>query len=402
MQVVSPSIASQMAGGSWIRRMFEAGIELKRQHGAERVFDFSLGNPDLPPPAAVQAALRAIADDLDRPMALGYMPNAGYPEVRARLAAHLAAEQASAVRAEHVVLTCGAAGAINAFFRAVLSPGDEVLCPAPYFVEYGAYAGNFGGVLKTVPSRRLTFEPDLAGLATALTPRTRAVIVNSPNNPTGVVYGAEVLRGIAALLEKHSAAVGRPVYLISDEPYRFLTYDGVTVPPILPLYAFSVVVGSFSKNLSLAGERVGYFLANPAMPEVDQLMAAVTMTNRMLGFVNAPALGQRLMAAALESGVDVGVYRGRRDAMARVLDAAGLRYCLPQGAFYMFPEAPYGLDDKAFVDLLLEQRVLAVPGTGFGYPGFFRLAFCVDEAVIARSAEGFRAAVAAAKAQAGR
>jgi len=295
-------------------------------------------------------------------------------------------------------MTCGAAGAINALFRAILSPGDEVLCPAPYFVEYGSYAGNFGGVLKPVASRPLIFEPDLEAMAAALSPRTRAVIVNSPNNPTGVVYGAALMRELAALLQKHTSRVGRPVYLISDEPYRFLTYDGVTVPPVLPIYPFTVVVGSFSKNLSLAGERVGYLLANPAMPEVDRLVAGVIMTNRILGFVNAPALGQKLMAAALGSGVDVNIYRERRDAMARVLDAAGIRYHLPQGAFYFFPQAPNGNDDKAFVDLLLKNRVLGVPGSGFGYPGFFRLTFCVDKRIIERSAEGFRQAAEAVRA----
>lgn len=397
MQVLSPTIDSHLANASWIRRMFEAGIELKRLHGADNVYDFSLGNPDLPPPPAVQKALLAVAAELGQPMALGYMPNAGYADVRELLAEHLAEEQQAAVRADHVVMTCGAAGAINALFRAILAPGDEVLCPAPYFVEYGFYAGNFGGVLKPVPSRPLTFEPDLEAIEAALSPKTRALIVNSPNNPTGVVYSAAVMRSLAQLLATHTARVGRPVYLVSDEPYRFLAYDGVAVPPVLPLYPFSVVVGSFSKSLSLAGERVGYLLANPAMPDVDRLIAGVIMTNRILGFVNAPALGQRLLAAALGSGVDVDVYRERRDAMAGVLDAAGIRYTRPQGAFYFFPQAPHGLDDKAFVDLLLKHRVLGVPGSGFGYPGFFRLTFCVDRRVIERSADGFCQAAESAR-----
>ena len=396
MQILAPAIDAHLASASWIRRMFEAGIELKRTYGADNVYDFSLGNPDLPPPPAVKAALEAIARDLEQPMALGYMPNGGYPEVRARLAEHLAGEQQCEVRADHVVLTCGAAGAINALFRAILTPGDEVVCLAPYFVEYGFYAGNFGGVLKPVPSQPLTFEPDLGAVAAALSERTRAVIVNSPNNPTGVVYEASVLKALADLLARQTAQTGRPVYLVSDEPYRFLTYDGAVVPPTLPLYPFSVVVGSFSKNLSLAGERVGYLVANPAMEEVERLVAGVIMTNRILGFVNAPALGQRLMAAALGNQVDVGIYRERRDAMAKVLAAAGIQFTLPRGAFYFFPKAPDGVDDKRFVDLLLQHRVLGVPGSGFGYPGYFRLAFCVDKRVIERSAEGFRLAVAAA------
>lgn len=399
MQILSPAIEADLTNASWIRRMFEAGLELKQRFGADNVFDFSLGNPDLPPPRAVREALQAIAGSLDRPASLGYMPNAGYPEVRTRLAAHLAREQCCDVRAEHVVMTCGAAGALNALFRAVLSPGDEVLCPAPYFVEYGSYAANFGGVLRPVPSAAPGFDPDLGALAANLTERTRVVLVNSPNNPTGVVYGEAVLRDLARLLDEHVRRRGRPVFLVSDEPYRFLTYDGVAVPPVLPLYPFSVVVGSFSKSLSLAGERVGYIAANPAMPGVERLIAGVIMTNRTLGFVNAPALGQRLLAAALGHGVDVGVYRERRDAMARVLDAAGIQYALPRGAFYFFPRVPFGLDDKAFVDLLLRQRVLAVPGSGFGFPGHFRLTFCVDRSVIERSAEGFRRAVDEARAR---
>jgi aspartate aminotransferase len=395
MQILSPTIDGYLTQASWIRRMFEAGIELKRTYGADHVCDFSLGNPDLPPPRAVKQALQEVVDSLDRPMALGYMPNAGYPEARERLAAYLATEQNVSLRAEHVVLTCGAAGAINALFRAVLSPGDEVLCPAPYFVEYGFYAGNFGGVLKPALSKPLSFELDLDAIAAALTERTRVVLINSPNNPTGVVYDEGPLRQLAALLARHTEKIGRPVYLVSDEPYRFLTYDGVKVPPILPLYPFSIVIGSFSKNLSLAGERIGYLAAAPAMEGVERLIAGVIMTNRILGFVNAPALGQRLMAAALGNEVDVGIYQERRDAMARVLAAAGIRYTLPRGAFYFFPQAPDGVDDKLFVDRLLQNRILGVPGSGFGYPGFFRLALCTDTRTIERSAAGFRAAVAA-------
>ena len=394
MQILSPAIDAYLTHGSWIRRMFEAGIELKRAHGADNVYDFSLGNPDLPPPPAVKRALQDMVERLDRPMALGYMPNAGYPDVRERLAAYLAREQNVDLRADHVVLTCGAAGAINALFRAVLSAGDEVVCPAPYFVEYGFYAGNFGGVLKPAPAKPLSFELDLDAMAAALTERTRVVIINSPNNPTGVVYDEAPLRQLAALLEAHTRKIGRPVYLVSDEPYRFLTYDGVTVPPILPLYPYSIVIGSFSKNLSLAGERVGYLAVAPAMAGVERLIAGVIMTNRILGFVNAPAIGQRLLAAALGNEVDVGIYRERRDAMARVLTAAGIRFTLPRGAFYFFPKAPDGVDDKVFVDRLMENRILGVPGSGFGYPGFFRLAFCADKRVIERSAAGFLKAVA--------
>jgi len=398
MQLLSQQIADTIERASWIRRMFEAGIQLKKEHGADQVCDFSLGNPDLPPPPSVARALHELADELDRPLALGYMPNAGFPDVRAALAGRLAAEQGVALQADHVVVTCGAAGGLNAFFRAVLEPGDEVVCPAPYFVEYGFYVGNFGGVLKPVPARPLTFELDLPAIDAAITAKTRAVLVNSPNNPTGQVYGERELAELAAILQRRNRGRDKPVYLVSDEPYRFLTYDGATAPPILPLYEYSVVIGSFSKNLSMAGERVGYVAANPGMPAVAELVDGVILTNRILGFVNAPSIGQRLVARALGSEVDVAVYDERRQAMARVLAEAGIEFAMPKGAFYFFPKAPTGDDDTAFVKLLMDELVLAVPGTGFGCPGHFRLTFCVDKTVIERSAQGFRNAAARAAA----
>jgi aspartate aminotransferase len=294
----------------------------------------------------------------------------------------------------HVVVTCGAAGALTAFFRAVLDPGDEVVCPAPYFVEYGAYCGHFGGVLKPVPAAPPDFQPDLAAMEAAVGERTRVILINSPNNPTGCVYSEETLARLGRLVGRMNAGRARALFLVSDEPYRFLTYDGAAVPPVLPVTPFSLVLGSFSKSLSLAGERVGYLAANPKMPDVDVLINAVTMTNRTLGFVNAPVLGQRLAMALLTEGVDLAVYDRRRRAMAHVLAEAGIRFAMPKGAFYFFAEAPGG-DDQAFVRALLAQNVLAVPGSGFGFPGYFRLSFSVDEAVIMKAADGFKAAVKA-------
>lgn len=392
MEMIAGQIRDYIANASWIRRMFEAGIEMKRKHGDANVCDFSLGNPDLPPPPAVAAALHRLADRVTQPMALGYMPNPGYPSVRARLAERLSVEQACGVKAEHVVMTCGAAGAINAFFRAVLEPGDEVVCPTPYFVEYGFYAGNFGGTLKPVPALPDTFDLDVDAIETALTAKTRVVLINSPNNPTGAVYTRASLERLASALVRHTAKTGRPVYLVADEPYRFLVYDGATVPAVLPLYPYTVVVSSFSKSLSLAGERVGYLAASPSMPRVQELIAAVILTNRILGYVNAPAIGQRIVEETSGCEVDVGIYKERRDAMARVLVDAGIEFMLPRGAFYFFPKAPGG-DDARFCRLLQEQRVLAVPGRGFGMPGYFRLAFCVDKSVIEQSANSFLHAV---------
>lgn len=368
--------------------MFENGIELKARHGAENVFDFSLGNPDIPPPAKVAHTLKLIADELNKPFALGYMPNAGYLNTRKALADYLSREQGIAIAVEHVLATCGAAGAINAFFRAVLEPGDEVICPAPYFVEYDFYAGNFGGKLCPVKSKPLTFELDLVAIENAFTRQTRVVLINSPNNPTGKIYSREELEALSALIKKYSERNGKPIFLVSDEPYRFLNYDQVELPSLFSLYKYSVVVGSFSKSLALAGARVGYFAVNPAMNGGHQLMNAVVMTNRILGFVNAPAIAQKLLIETLNESVDLDIYRSRRQAMAEVLDAAGIEYSMPRGAFYFFPKSPID-DEMAFIKLLLAENILVVPGRGFGYPGYFRLAFCVNEATIRRSKNGF-------------
>ncbi len=394
MQMVASEIAAQVGKASWIRRMFETGAELKQRLGAERVYDFSLGNPDLPPPPAAAAALRDIASRLDQPLALGYPPNAGRPSLRATLARKLAAEQQlPELQAGHVLVTCGAAGALTAFFRAVLEPGDEVVCPSPYFVEYGFYCGHFGGILKPVPSSPPAFAPAVAELLEAIGPRTRVLLLNSPNNPTGCVYSAVELKALATRLDELNAQRERPIYLLADEPYRFLTYDGAVVPPVLPLSRFALVAGSFSKSLSLAGERIGYLCLNPSLPDGERLVEAVAMTMRTLGFVNAPVIGQMLAEAVLAEGVDLSVYAARRALLARVLREAGIAFTPPQGAFYFFPAAPGG-DDVAFVRRLLDERILAVPGTGFGCPGYFRLSFSVDAGVIERAARGFARAAA--------
>ena len=400
MQTVTNQIKESMAGSSWIRKMFEKGIELKRLHGADAVCDFSLGNPDVPPPLKAKAVLEAIAAEAVKPLGLGYCPNAGIPAVREAIAAYLSRQQQSPVSAANVVMTVGAAGALVSFFRAVIEPGDEVICPAPYFVEYGSYCGHFGGVLKPVPSLADEgFRPDLAAIEAAITPMTRALLINSPNNPTGCIYAEDDMKRLAELVDRVNAArgdEGRPLFLLSDEPYRAFAYDGATVPSVLPLTPYSVVLGSFSKTLSLAGERIGYLAVSPAMPDGATLVNAVTLTNRTLGFVNAPVIGQRLATALLDETVDLDVYDRRRKLMAKVLADAGVEFAMPRGAFYFFPKAPGG-DDLAFVDALQDELILAVPGRGFGMAGFVRLSCSVDEKIIARSAEGFKRAVAKMK-----
>lgn len=392
MQVISDAIGQTIKNASWIRRMFEAGIELKQRYGEDQVCDFSLGNPDLAPVPEVGRTLRALADKVDQPLSLGYMPNAGLGSVRQRLAEFLAREQQVPLTSQQVVVTCGAAGGLNVLFRTVLEQGEEVICPAPFFAEYESYVSNFGGRLVPVPSRPSSFELDTAAIEAAMTEETRVVLINSPNNPTGAVYDQASLDSLAAILKRVSARQDRPVFLVSDEPYRFLTYDDTAVPPVLPLYPYSLVVGSFSKSLSLAGERIGYVAMHPSMPDGDQLMAGLILCNRILGYVNAPIIGQRLVEAALGTTVDVGTYKRRRDAMAGILRDAGIEFTLPRGAFYFFPKVPGPVDDLQFCQLLLEERILGVPGRGFGLPGHFRLAYCMEEAVILRAAQGFRRA----------
>ncbi len=400
MQTVTDMIRQSMSGSSWIRKMFEKGIELKREHGADAVCDFSLGNPDVPPPAKAREALEALAAEAVRPLGLGYCPNAGIPAVREAMAGFIAAQQQTPVRAANVVMTVGAAGALVSFFRAVVEPGDEVVCPAPYFVEYGSYCGHFGGILKAVAAKPDEgFRPDFVAMEAAITPRTRALLVNSPNNPTGCIYSADDMRRLAEMVNRVNAAReaelgerARPLYLLSDEPYRAFAYDGAVVPPVMPCTPYAVVLGSFSKSLSLAGERVGYLAVHPDMPDGDTLVSAVTLTNRTLGFVNAPVLGQRLASRLLDETVDLATYDRRRRLMAKVLEEAGVSFVMPRGAFYFFPKAPGG-DDLRFVEALQDELILAVPGRGFGMAGHIRLSCSVDEAIIARSAGGFRRAV---------
>ena len=392
MQTVTNQIKSSMASSSWIRKMFEKGMELKKEFGADAVCDFSLGNPDVPPPAATKETLEEIAANAVKPLGLGYCPNAGLPSVRETMAEYLTKQQNTHVAAKDVVMTVGAAGALVSFFRAVIEPGDEVITPAPYFVEYGAYCGHFGGVLKPVPSIPPSFRPDIAAIEKAITPKTRAIIVNSPNNPTGTIYSLEDLQAIAAIVDKVNETRERPLFLLGDEPYRAFAYDGVEVPPLLPLTKFACVLGSFSKTLSLAGERIGYFAANPAMPDQETLIAAVTLTNRTLGFVNAPVIGQRLAAKLVNETVDLEIYDRRRKLMAKVLRDAGVEFEMPKGAFYFFAKSPVE-DDAVFVDALLKEKILVVPGRGFGFPGYVRLSCSVDEEIIKRSAEGFKRAM---------
>ncbi len=394
----SPGIAEKMINfmerASWIRKMFEEGARLKQEHGADKVCDFSLGNPDLAPPETFQEALEQAASDRS-PAIHGYMPNAGFPEVRNRIADQVKKDHAVDISADDIIMTCGAAGGLNIIFKAILNPGDEVITPSPYFVEYGFYVDNHGGRLVTIPATE-DFSLDIGAIERTINPATKALLINSPNNPTGVIYSDEQLDEVAALLERKGQELGTTIYLVSDEPYRRLAFSGASVPPILSKYRQSIVTTSFSKDLSIPGERIGYVAVHPEIAGKAPLLGALILANRILGFVNAPALMQRVVAQVAGESVDVSIYERRRDLFASVLKEAGYDFVIPEGAFYFFPKSPLE-DDTKFVRLLQEELILAVPGSGFGCPGHFRIAFCVDDAVIERAREGFKRAFQAAK-----
>lgn len=383
---VSRKIRAALESASWIRRMFEEGAELKARLGPEKVCDFTLGNPDLEPPPRFKEALRQAAAD-PRPGLHGYIPNAGLPAAREALAASLQQRYGEPFTAGDLILTCGAAGGLNIALKALLDPGDEVIILAPYFPEYLFYVDNHGGLPRVVETDA-HFNLDPAAIGAALTPRTRALILNSPHNPTGQVYEEAALRELGRLLTDFGARRGEPVYLLADEPYGRLIYDGLTLPNLFQIYPHTILITSSSKELSIPGERLGLAAVSPQAADREELVAGMVLANRILGFVNAPALMQRVVAAVAGEAVDVGPYARRRELFAQVLREAGYDFVLPKGAFYFFPQAPGG-DDLAFVARLKAENILAVPGRGFGRAGYFRLAFCVPEEVIVRAALGF-------------
>ncbi len=384
---ISEKILVSMERSSWIRKMFEEGIERKAKFGAENVFDFSLGNPDLEPPSKALDILVKLAKD-PTPRQHAYMPNAGFPETRQAVADYLNTYNATRSTSGDVVMTVGAGGGLNVVFKAILNPQDEVIIPKPYFVEYNSYLDNHQGVPKVVASHP-DFSLNLEAISEAVSEKTRAVLINSPNNPTGKVYPKEELAELSGLLKHHSARLGRPIYLISDEPYRKIVYDGIVVPSVFDAYRESIVVTSFSKDLSLPGERIGYIAVNQEISDKALLIGGMVLCNRILGFVNAPALMQRAIRHLLEDSVDISIYQRRRDIFCEGLEAAGYEFEKPEGAFYLFPRTPVE-DDAEFVAALQEENILTVPGKGFGGPGHFRIAYCVEDKVIEKALPGFK------------
>ena len=386
---ISRKLQQQMAEGGWIRKMFEEGIALKKRFGESNVFDLTLGNPVMEPPDEFRQELRRWVNEPSAGMHR-YMPNAGYPETRAAVAEYLSSVTGLPFTQNEVVMTCGAAGGINVVLKTILEAGDEVIIFSPYFVEYIYYIDNAQGIPRIVPSDS-QFVPDLKILEENITPKTRAVLVNSPNNPTGVVYSDETLRGIGNLLDKKERELGTEIFLISDDIYRRLVYDEVECPYVFQYHPRTVVTTSFSKDLALPGERIGYVAINPQYDGREQLFNGFVFCNRVLGFVNAPALMQNVVRALQDVWVDIDEYVRKRDFLYKNLTEMGYSVEKPTGAFYMFPESPIE-DDAAFVKELQKYNVLVVPGKGFGAPGYFRISYCVEDRVIEGSLQGFKTA----------
>ena len=383
---ISNRVRESMKTSSWVRAMFEVGIRLKSEHGAENVFDFSLGNPDLDPPPEFHREIRRILDD-GKPGQHGYMPNGGYPEVRGAIAGQVSEEYGVDIGGDNIVMSCGAGGALNVVFMSILNPGEKVISCTPCFMEYKAYVSNHGGELVLVDGKD-DFDLDIAAMEKAIDRRTAAVIINSPNNPSGKVYPESTIKALGEMLSRRSKDTGRTIYLVSDEPYRRIVYGGVVVPSVLKNYPDSIVASSYSKELSIAGERIGWIAVNPATGDNAELMNALILCTRILGFVNAPALMQRVVGGLRGCGVDIGPYEKRKSLLCGSLKKMGYSFNEPDGTFYLFPKAPGG-DDMAFVEALQEELVLTVPGRGFGAPGYFRIAFCVGEEVIGRAMPAF-------------
>lgn len=366
---------------SWIRKMFEEGAALREQYGADQVYDFTLGNPTIEPPVELHAELKRIAET-PVPGMHRYMNNAGYDETRAAVAEVIAEQCSQPITGEQIVMTCGAGAALNVVLKTLLNPGDEVIILTPFFVEYKFYIDNHQGIPVTVATRD-DFQPDLEVIGCAINERTKAIIINSPNNPTGVIYPAATLDALGKLLKQKELEFGSDITVISDEPYAKISY-GEEVPCIFNCIDNAVIVTSHSKDLALPGERIGYLAANPAMPEVNQFMQGAIFCNRVLGFVNAPALMQRLVTKLQRCSVDSGIYRRKRDLLYNKLTELGFEMVKPGGGFYLFPKSPL-VDEMEFIRMAQKYRILLVPGSGFGAPGYFRIAYCVDDDMIERS-----------------
>lgn len=388
--MISNKMVNFVKNSSAIRAMFEEGNRLAKLYGSENVYDFSLGNPNVPAPEAVKTAIREMLDEEDPLVLHGYTnSNAGYEEVRQVIADSLNERFGTAFKGHNLIMTVGAAGGLNVIFKTLLNPGDEVITFAPYFGEYRSYTANYDGVLVEISPNTEDFQPKLDEFEQKITAKTKAVIVNTPNNPTGVIYSEETIKKMAAIMEAKQKEFGTDIYLISDEPYRELAYDGVEVPYLTKYYANTIVGYSYSKSLSLPGERIGYLVIPDEAADSEDVISAATVANRILGFVNAPTLQQKVIAKCINEKTDISYYDRNRETLYNGLKDLGFECIKPQGAFYLFVKSPVE-NEKEFVEAAKKYNILIVPGSSFGCPGYVRLAYCVAYETIVNSLPRFK------------
>ena len=388
--MISDKMTEFVKGSSAIRAMFEEGKKMAQQYGAENVYDFSLGNPNVPAPKAVNDTIKEILDNEDSVFIHGYMNNSGYEDVRNAIALSLNKRFRMSFDENNIIMTVGAAGGLNVMMKTLLNPGDEVIAFAPYFGEYRSYVGNYDGKLVVISPDTENFQPKFDEFEEKITDRTRAVIINNPNNPTGVVYSEETMEKLSEIMERKQKQFGTDIYLISDEPYRELVYDGVTVPYPAKYYRNTIIGYSYSKSLSLPGERIGYLAIPSEISDFENVSAAANVATRILGFVNAPSLMQRVVAKCVDEEVDITPYNKNRELLYNSLKEYGFECVKPQGAFYLFVKSP-AEDEKLFVDAAKKHNILIVPGSSFACPGYVRLAYCVAYDTIKNSLPGFKA-----------
>ena len=385
--MISDRMKNLVENNSVIREMFEEGKRLKKIYGDENVYDFSLGNPNVPAPEDVKNAIANILETEDSCMVHGYMSNSGFEDVREKIALSINRKFDTDFTAKNIIMTAGAASALNVILKSIINPGDEVVLFAPYFSEYNNYIKNYDGVIKVVKPNLDTFEPNLEEFKNQITNKTKAVIINTPNNPTGVIYSEELIKNIASILREKELEIAHPIFLISDEPYRELVYDNTFVPYITKYYDNTFVVYSFSKSLSLPGERIGYALVPSKLYDSEKMIEAITISNRIIGTVNAPSLIQRVVPYCLDAKVNIDAYRENRDALYDIVKETGFECVKPQGAFYLWVKTP--IDDAEFCNLAKKYNLLFVPGKSFACPEYVRIAYCVSHDMILRSKEAF-------------
>ncbi|WP_434796411.1 pyridoxal phosphate-dependent aminotransferase [Terrisporobacter vanillatitrophus] len=386
--MISNKMETLLQGNSTIRAMFEEGKKLAEIYGKENVYDFSIGNPNVEPPENIKITINEILNSQSPNLVHGYMNNSGYEDVREDIALYLNKKENLNLDCKNIVMTCGAAGGLNIILKTLLNPNDEVITFAPYFMEYNNYVNNFDGKLAVVPADINNFEPNLEVLEKSITPKTKAIIINNPNNPTGVIYCEKFLTNLANLLEAKQKEFNTNIYLISDEPYREIVYDGAAVPCLLKYYKNTFIGYSYSKSLSLPGERIGYVVVNNNMDEFDKIIDSLNIANRILGFVNAPSLFQRVVAKCLDSEVDINIYKKNFDLLYNHLIDLGFICVKPHGTFYLFPRSPIE-DDKKFCEDAKKFNLLLVPGSSFGCPGHFRISYCVSYDTVKNSLPAF-------------